>query len=77
MAGEIRVIDNMPRFIPPSSVDIHRTPRRGGRLPILKLEAAKLFALDSDKTLDWNAPAEQFCDLLLYYLTTRSVATIT
>jgi hypothetical protein len=30
---EIRMIDNVPWFVPPSSVDIYRTPRRGGRLP--------------------------------------------
>jgi hypothetical protein len=29
----IEVIDNVPWFIPPSSIDIYRTPRRGGRLP--------------------------------------------
>jgi len=29
----IEVIDNVPWFIPPSSVDIYRTPRQGGRLP--------------------------------------------
>jgi Domain of unknown function (DUF222)/HNH endonuclease len=28
----IRVIDNVPWFIPPVTVDIHQTPRRGGRL---------------------------------------------
>jgi hypothetical protein len=30
---EIRVVDNVPWFVPPSSVDVYRTPRRGGRLP--------------------------------------------
>ncbi|MHB1171914.1 MAG: HNH endonuclease signature motif containing protein [Lacisediminihabitans sp.] len=30
---EITVTDNVPWFTPPSSVDIYRTPRRGGRLP--------------------------------------------
>jgi hypothetical protein len=29
----IQVIDNVPWFVPPSSIDITRTPRRGGRLP--------------------------------------------
>jgi len=29
---EIRVIDNVPWFIPPATIDITRTPRRGGRL---------------------------------------------
>jgi hypothetical protein len=29
----IEVIDNVPWFIPPSSVDVQRIPRRGGRLP--------------------------------------------
>ncbi|WP_349901840.1 HNH endonuclease signature motif containing protein [Parafrigoribacterium humi] len=30
----IRIRDNVPWFIPPSTVDICRTPRRGGRLPV-------------------------------------------
>ena len=30
---DIRVIDNMPWFVPPSSIDVTRTPRQGGRLP--------------------------------------------
>ncbi len=30
----IRLEDNVPWFVPPSSVDIYRTPRRGGRLPV-------------------------------------------
>jgi hypothetical protein len=29
----IQVIDNVPWFVPPSSIDVTRTPRRGGRLP--------------------------------------------
>lgn len=29
----IQVTDNVPWFIPPSDVDVTRTPRRGGRLP--------------------------------------------
>ena len=33
----IRIRDNVPWFIPPSSVDIYRTPRRGGRLPAPEL----------------------------------------
>jgi hypothetical protein len=28
----VKVIDNVPWFIPPVTVDIHQTPRRGGRL---------------------------------------------
>jgi hypothetical protein len=34
----IRVTHNVPWFIPPSSVDIYRTPRRGGRLPVPELQ---------------------------------------
>jgi hypothetical protein len=34
----IRVTDNVPWFIPPSSVDVYRTPRRGGRLPVPELQ---------------------------------------
>ena len=34
---DIRVTDNVPWFIPPSSIDFYRTPRRGGRLPVLQL----------------------------------------
>jgi hypothetical protein len=34
---EIRVTDDVPWFIPPPSVDIHRTPRRGGRVPLPQL----------------------------------------
>jgi hypothetical protein len=34
---EIRVTDDVPWFIPPPSVDIHRTLRRGGRLPLPQL----------------------------------------
>jgi hypothetical protein len=30
----IEVIDNVPWFTPPSSVDVHRRPRRGGRPPM-------------------------------------------
>ena len=30
----IRVEDNVPWFIPPSTIDIYRKPRRGGRLPV-------------------------------------------
>ncbi|MBC7723299.1 MAG: L-rhamnose mutarotase [Burkholderiaceae bacterium] len=30
---DIRVIDNVPWFIPPASIDSSRTPRRGGRIP--------------------------------------------
>ncbi len=30
---QIRMVDNVPWFVPPSSVDVYRTPRRGGRLP--------------------------------------------
>ena len=33
----IEVIDNVPWFVPPSSIDVTRTPRRGGRLPDPKL----------------------------------------
>ena len=33
----IKVIDNVVWFIPPSSVDIYRKPRRGGRLPAREL----------------------------------------
>jgi hypothetical protein len=29
---DIRVLDNIPWFIPPTSIDIARTPRRGGRI---------------------------------------------
>ncbi|MBC7724840.1 MAG: HNH endonuclease, partial [Burkholderiaceae bacterium] len=31
--GDIRVIDNVPWFIPPANIDSKRTPRRGGRIP--------------------------------------------
>lgn len=34
---QIQVVDNVVWFIPPSSVDIYRKPRRGGRLPFLEL----------------------------------------
>lgn len=30
---EINVVDNVPWFIPPSTVDVYRKPRRGGRAP--------------------------------------------
>ena len=30
---DIQVIDNVPWFVPPSSIDVTRTPRQGGRLP--------------------------------------------
>jgi hypothetical protein len=33
----IQVIDNVPWFVPPDSIDVTRTPRRGGRLPGPKL----------------------------------------
>ena len=33
----IQVIDYVPWFVPPSSIDVTRTPRRGGRLPDPKL----------------------------------------
>ena len=33
----IEVIDNVPWFVPPNTIDITRTPRRGGRLPDPKL----------------------------------------
>ncbi|MGO4690328.1 hypothetical protein [Glaciibacter sp. 2TAF33] len=28
----IRIFDNVPWFIPPATVDTHRTPHRGGRI---------------------------------------------
>jgi hypothetical protein len=34
---QIEVIDNVPWFIPPSTIDIHRKPRRGGRPPVPNL----------------------------------------
>ena len=33
----IQVIENVPWFVPPSSIDVTRAPRRGGRLPDPKL----------------------------------------
>ncbi|HEY8911954.1 HNH endonuclease signature motif containing protein [Lacisediminihabitans sp.] len=38
----IEVIDNVPWFVPPSSVDVQRTPRRGGRLPEPELPEPEL-----------------------------------
>jgi hypothetical protein len=40
----IRITDSVPWFIPPSTVDIYRTPRRGGRLPVPELTAPELTA---------------------------------
>lgn len=37
---EIRVIDNVPWFIPPASLDRSRTPRRGGKLPMPALASS-------------------------------------
>jgi hypothetical protein len=45
----IRVTDNVPWFIPPSSVDVHRTPRRGGRLPAPDIAAIRLPAFQPQR----------------------------
>ena len=45
----IRITDNVVWFIPPSTIDIHRKPRRGGRLP-----APALPSLNR-----WTLPGEQ------------------
>ncbi|MET4780782.1 DUF222 domain-containing protein [Glaciihabitans sp. UYNi722] len=31
---EVRVVDNVPWFIPPSAIDVYRRPRRGGKAPL-------------------------------------------
>lgn len=45
----IRVTDNVPWFIPSSSVDVHRTPRRGGRLPAPDIAATRLPAFQPQR----------------------------